>query len=220
MGKVTISEPVKGESLTATKLNSTIDSWQLQTQSINQENVHDQAIDNFNMAADSVRFVNPIAKNGDRLFFFKSMSSNPRSYLIACNDELFDFTANDYILRVSVNLYSVISIGLTTPIAQTFTATASLKYKVVDTMGTSRKMTITSRTIEIRDDQCARARLDESLTIVTHLNKYAPLEGGSNLEIKFYLEIDFSYQNLVYITRDGVEQGALGYFAEIETIKR
>ena len=52
MGRVTITEPSVGDSLTVTDINSTLTSFNTEASDVDGENVHDQSLDNFNFEAD------------------------------------------------------------------------------------------------------------------------------------------------------------------------
>jgi hypothetical protein len=54
MGRVTITEPNVGDSLTVTDINATLTSFNTEASDVDGENVHDQSLDNFNFAEEVV----------------------------------------------------------------------------------------------------------------------------------------------------------------------
>tara|TARA_S200002703_G_scaffold154445_1_gene157229 strand:- start:1991 stop:2650 length:660 start_codon:yes stop_codon:yes gene_type:complete len=219
MGKVSISEPIKGESLTATKLNSTIASWTTESTNINAENVHDQALDNYNFAEDSVRSINASPRNGNHLLRVESQVF-PQIFdkFIYKSDASLDFTNHDHILRASfhINIYPNFNTVSFTE-GESFEVTLSVSASVG--LG-SRLIPITTRKLKYDGNQCVRSLIDESITIATHLNNVSVLTvTGTVNNLQLFLNAEFKFTNSLKTGKD-IRMGVYGHFVEIETIKR
>ena len=169
MAKVTISEPVKGESLTVTKINSTIASWTTQASNIDGENVHDQSLDNYNFADNSVRSINSEPMHGNLLVKTSASVPSLQPTPIYVSNETLDFTNHDHILRASfhINIYpnfAVVSFATAT----TFEIIIELSYS---TSSGEENISIATRKLKFEGNQLVRTVIDETITIATHLNK-------------------------------------------------
>ena len=194
MGKVNISEPKKGEALTVTKINSTIASWTTQASNIDNENVHDQSLDNYNFADNSVRIIH----NGSQENVLEKSHTLRTSFHIYYFPDFpvgvnFDGAFLEFELSLSCS-------------SQTGTISSLNSH-------------IATRNIRYEGNQLKRQNFDETISIVTHLNKALPNKalGFTNLEIFCTLEIK---GNTALHVRENTKCGVYGHFAEIETIKR
>ena len=218
MGKVTISEPVKGESLTVTKINSTIASWTTQASNIDGENVHDQSLDNYNFADNSVRSINSEPMHGNLLLRTFDRSPPTQVTRIYRSNETLDFTNHDHILRASfhINIHPDFSIVI-------FNSTTSFEIIIRLSYSTSSGVTnipIATRKLKFEGNQLVRSIIDETVTIATHLNnleglKNKPTIGGLSINA----EVEFTCSKPKLLGEDR-RMGIYGHFVEIETIKR
>jgi|TARA_R100000081_G_C4819821_1_gene178564 hypothetical protein len=221
MGKVNISEPKKGEALTVTKINSTIASWTTQASNIDNENVHDQSLDNYNFADNSVRIIHNgsqenVLEKSHTLLVPKTLGP----IKIVSTSPPFDMINHDQILRTSFHIYYFPDF----PVGVNFDG-AFLEFELSlscsSQTGTISSLNshIATRNIRYEGNQLKRQNFDETISIVTHLNKALPNKalGFTNLEIFCTLEIK---GNTALHVRENTKCGVYGHFAEIETIKR
>tara|TARA_R100001224_G_C4016858_1_gene148019 strand:- start:11 stop:667 length:657 start_codon:yes stop_codon:yes gene_type:complete len=218
MGKVTISEPVKGESLTVTKINSTIASWTTQASNIDGENVHDQSLDNYNFADNSVRSINSEPMHGNLLLRTLDRIPPIQVKRIYRSNETLNFTSHDHILRVSLHCnvfpnFAVVS----------FNSTAEFKIEISLSYSTSSSLEnipITFRKFQFEGNQLVRTVIDETITIVTHLNNLNGLKNESSVSgLSINAEVTFHFNEPLLLGEDR-RMGIYGHFVEIETIKR
>ena len=220
MGKVTISEPVKGESLTVTKINSTIASWTTEASNINGENVHDQSLDNYNFAENSVRSQNERIRKGVPLF--RQTTSRTRKERIYKADSSLDIQNHEHIFRVSLDIY--VNPAFNREIFSThdfIEITISLVFRS-NQDGASRFTifsNISPRKFRIKGQQLLREHIHYNTSISTHLNKHYGLASNiTNFEASVKLEYESSGDH--FITEKDFVLGIYGYFADLETIKR
>ena len=213
MGKVTITEPIKGEALTATKLNSTIASWTTESTNINDENVHDQSLEHYNFADNSVRKINTDISRGTPLISQFSLISGPsaREMKVYQAEGILDFTNDDHIFRGSFNINAYPDISSVTITNAYFTITTELLYNVGVIPGTKRE-------IKYVGLQLNRGHLDETISYAVHLNNRIGLL-GDQLGFKVRLSVKIHTNAHVNMGSDN-RVGVYGYFAEVETIKR
>lgn len=218
MGKVTISEPVKGESLTVTKINSTIASWTTQASNIDGENVHDQSLDNYNFADNSVRSINSEPMHGNLLVKTSASVPSLQPTPIYVSNETLNFTSHDHILRASFHInifpnFSVVSFATTT----TFEIIIELSYS---TSSSEENISIATRKLKFEGNQLVRTVIDETITIATHLNNLSGLKNKPTISgLSINAEVQFICSKPSLLGEDR-RMGIYGFFVEIETIKR
>ena len=218
MGKITISEPVKGESLTVTKINSTIASWTTEASNIDGENVHDQSLDNYNFADNSVRSINSEPMHGNVLLRTFDRIPPTQVTRIYRSNETLDFTNHDHILRASfhINIYpnfSVVNFDSTTR----FEIIIRLSYS---TSSGVKNIPIATRKFRFEGNQLVRSVIDETVTIVTHLNNLEGLKNETSISgLSINAEATFNFNQNVLLGENR-RMGIYGHFVEIETIKR
>jgi hypothetical protein len=218
MAKVTISEPVKGESLTVTKINSTIASWTTQASNIDGENVHDQSLDNYNFADNSVRSINSEPMHGNELVRTFDRIPPTQVTKIYRSNETLDFTNHDHILRASfhINIYpnfAVVSFNSTT----FFEIIIRLSYS---TSSGVKNIPIATRKSKFEGNQLVRTVIDETVTIATHLNNLEGLKNKTSISgLSINAEATFNFNEPLLLGEDR-RMGIYGHFVEIETIKR
>tara|TARA_Y100001938_G_C8017812_1_gene393572 strand:+ start:305 stop:961 length:657 start_codon:yes stop_codon:yes gene_type:complete len=218
MGKITISEPVKGEALTVTKLNETIDSWITESSNIDGENVHDQSLDNYNFADDSVRTIPSPSRAITHFVTTNNCVPMENVKAIWSSPTQHDFTKHDHILRVSflVNVFN----DAFDPYAY-YTIETELVYTEMTSFFTGNHTPIpgSKRIIRYEGTQTSRVVYEETVSYCMHLNAIPELAGltSSNLVIK--LRCKFDTNKPAHLSGD-YRAGIYQLFAEIETIKR
>lgn len=217
MGKVVVSEPVKGEALTVTKLNNTISSWTTESSNINDENVHDQSLDNYNFADDSVRFVNTIVSRGKSLIrFANSKVRNSSKQKVYASESSLDFTNHKHIFRGSYHIYAFphYSIRSSDDFFEIVT-------KVLVSHGSSNPIQVpgSERIIRYEGLQLDRVSLDETISYCCLLNNVTALQlTGTVSNLQVFLDVSFAHNPLN--SGNDVKMGVYGHFSEVETIKR
>tara|TARA_A100001515_G_scaffold141668_1_gene138930 strand:+ start:1278 stop:1934 length:657 start_codon:yes stop_codon:yes gene_type:complete len=218
MGKVVVSEPVKGEALTVTKLNNTISSWTTESSNINDENVHDQSLDNYNFADDSVRFVNTIVSRGkDLIRFANKKNENIEKARVFVSETTLDFTNHSHIFRGSYHIYAYPHYS---------SATSNMYFEITTRLfvshGSSSPVQVpaSKRIIRYEGTQLNRVNLDETIGYSCLLNNVTALSvTGTVSNLQVYLEVTFDHIANIH-SGDNVKMGVYGNFSDIETIKR
>jgi len=217
MGKVTVQEPIKGEALTATKINSTIASWTTEASNINGENVHDQSLENYNFEENAVTSVKSHIHRGTPLVRFANKSAENKAHkIIYFSPTSLDFTNNKHIFRGSYHIFaypdyssvsSTMHFQITTKLFASYTGFGGIFIPG------------TERTIRYEGDQLDRQCLDETISYCTVLNNITALQvTGTVSGLKIYLEVIFSHDNRQ--SQSDCKMGVYGHFSEVETIKR
>ena len=219
MGKVSISEPVKGEALTVTKLNSTIASWTTEASNINAENVHDQSLDHYNFADNSVREINENPTQMAKVFASEGNSINLHFHKWIHTNSSLDFTNDDHIFRVSflINVRPDYHVGLVTE-STYYRIKTELLYEYSG--GSPATIPGSERELRYEHTQVSRSFLEETIGYSVHLNNIAALTGTvSNLSL--FLKVKFQTNDQGSFNRYGdYRAGIYQLFAEVETIKR
>ena len=215
MGKVSVSEPIKGESLTVTKINSTIASWTTESSNIDDENVHDQSLDHYNFADNSVRLHNEIISRGRSLIKFANHKGfNQRQINVYASATTLDFSNHKHIFRGSYHIYAFPNYPTTSQINY-----FEIETKVFVSHNNSNPIQVpgSERVIRYEGDQLDRVSLDETISYCSLLNNVTAFTGTvSNLQV--FLQVSFKHFSAD--SGDNVKMGVYGHFSEVETIKR
>ena len=213
MGKVTVQEPIKGEALTATKINSTIASWTTEASNINGENVHDQSLENYNFEDNAVTSVKSHIHRGTPLVRFANKSAENKAHkIIYFSPTSLDFTNNKHIFRGSYHIFAFPDYS---------SVFASMHFQITTKLFVSYStfsnifIPGTERTIKYEGAQLNRQCLDETISYCTVLNN---LVTGTVSGLKIYLEVIFSHNTSQ--SQSDCTMGVYGHFSEVETIKR
>ena len=221
MGKVTISEPVKGEALTVTKINSTIASWTTEASNINAENVHDQSLDHYNFADNSVREINDEPTRMAKVYASEGNSINLNFHKFLHTNSSLDFTNDDHIFRVSflINVRPDYNVGLVTE-STYYRIKTELLYE--HSGGSPATIPGSERVLRYEHTQVSRAFFEETIGYSVHLNNIAALTvTGTVSNLALFLKVTFDTNNQSGFNRYGdYRAGIYQLFAEVETIKR
>lgn len=217
MGKVSVEEPIKGEALTVTKINNTIASWTTESSNINGENVHDQSLDHYNFADNSVRSMNSIISRGTPLVrFANKKATNTTNIKLYASDSSLDFTNHKHIFRGSYHIYAFPNYSIVSS-DDLFEITT----KVFVSHGRSSPIQVpgSERVIRYEGLQLNRVNLDETISYCCLLNNVTALQvTGTVTNLQVYLEITFEHKAAT--SGSDVKMGVYGHFSEVETIKR
>lgn len=217
MGKVTVSEPSKGEALTVTKINETIASWTTEASNIDDENVHDQSLDHYNFRENAVRSQNEIISRGSSLIRFANHKGiNQRQIKVYASATTLDFTNHKHIFRGSYHIWAFPHYPTTSEINDFKIVT-----KVFVSHGNFTPIQVpgSERIIRYEGDQLQRISLDETISYSCLLNNVTALQlTGTVSNLQVFLQVLFEHFSAD--SGDNVKMGVYGHFSEVETIKR
>jgi len=217
MGKVSVEEPTKGEALTVTKINNTIASWTTESTNINGENVHDQSLDHYNFADNSVRSMNSVISRGKSLVrFANKKETNTTNIKLYASDSSLDFTNHKHIFRGSYHIYAFPHYSIVSSDDLFEIAT-----KVLVSHGSFSPIQVpgSERIIQYEGLQLNRVSLDETISYCCLLNNVTALQlTGTVSNLQVFLDVSFTHKSLN--SGANVKMGVYGHFSEVETIKR
>ena len=182
MGRVTITEPSVGDSLTVTDINATLTSFNTEASDVDGENVHDQALDNFNFEADvvSAQFFGQYRTSTVGEYRYSTSNSSQFAPLGGVQGMIFigatqsvDFDNFAHIARLSM--------GVVAKLPNNSSGGSELKikfylsYKSSLTGGQYKVIPATTREIRLSgnatDDQTTPYFLLQSVSLAHHLNR-------------------------------------------------
>lgn len=217
MGKVSVEEPSKGEALTVTKINNTIASWTTESSNIDNENVHDQSLDHYNFADNSVRSMNSVISRGKSLIRFANKKEiNTTNIKLYASDSSLDFTNHKHIFRGSYHIYAFPHYSIISSddffeiVTKVFVSHSS--FPPIQVPGSE-------RVIRYEGLQLNRVSLDETISYCCLLNNVTALQlTGTVSNLQVFLDVTFAHNPLN--SGKDVKMGVYGHFSEVETIKR
>jgi hypothetical protein len=211
MGRVTITEPSVGDSLTVTDINATLTSFNTEASDVDGENVHDQALDNFNFEAEAVTESLLRIKRTSDVFEYRAVSTNSTGFyglatssIVVSANQNVDFDNNAHIARVSMGVVAKLpnNVSFSSGNGPELRIKFFLSYKSSVTNLQYKVLPATTREIKLTgsgaDDQIEPFYLLQSVSLAHHLNRSIT---GTHADFVLRLNIQ---------PQQGLVSGALG----------
>jgi len=183
MGRVTITEPNVGDSLTVTDVNSTLTSFNTEASDVDGQNVHDQSLDNYNFAAEAVSesFFGQYRSSNVIEFRNSNQSSSGFSPIGGVSGIIFigasqsvDFDNFAHIVRLSMGVVAKLPNDATANVSE-LKIKFYLSYKSSVTNNQYKVIPATTREIVLSnvqsDDQVSPYFLLQSVSLAHHMNR-------------------------------------------------
>jgi|TARA_B100000282_G_C31705399_1_gene478417 hypothetical protein len=229
MGKINISEPVKGEPLTVDKINTTIANWTTESTNINGENVHDQSLDHYNFKKHVVRSQIDGTKSGALFIRTNLTNSVTRQIYSIPSERTLNFLEEEHIFRGSFDVFCHMGHERTQFINHFFidiNIDFSFTFDAFLPNGSfirGKAFGVASRDFRIRGNQILREHIHYSMSVASHLNNIIGSQSFITNDVRnLTVDLNFkmSHAGEEVFNEQNLRFGVMGHFAYIETIKR